>query len=113
MFKRKRSKYNNRKVEQDGMKFDSLKELHVWNVLCARQADGEISNLERQVSYRFEVCGNLIRYLPSKRPLTYIADYRYVEDGKYVVDDAKGLLTQEYKIKKALMFWVNGIEIKE
>lgn len=113
MFKRNRNKFGNKKSIQDGVKFDSKKELRVWNMLVAREKQGEISNLERQIPYTFSVDGNLMRYLPSKRPLKYVADFRYIEDSKTVVGDAKGLLTTEYKIKKALMFWINGIEIKE
>jgi hypothetical protein len=43
----------------------------------------------------------------------YIADFVYKHRGITVVEDAKGVKTQGYSIKKKLMLWIHGIEIQE
>lgn len=48
-----------------------------------------------------------------ERACTYIADFVYTENGKLVVEDCKGMKTESYKIKKKLMLYVHGIQIKE
>ena len=107
-----RSKYHNKKVEIDGEVFDSLKEASRWQELKLLERAGVIHGLSRQ--HRFELIpvqkkdGKVI-----ERPITYIADFCYVEDGKPVVEDCKGMRTDVYKIKKKLMLFVHGVEIRE
>ena len=107
-----RSKYHNKKVEIDGEVFDSLKEASRWQELKLLERAGVIHGLSSQ--QRFELIpaqkkgGKVI-----ERPITYIADFCYVEDGKPVVEDCKGMRTDVYKIKKKLMLFVHGIEIRE
>jgi len=46
--------------------------------------------------------------------MRYIADFVYKDDeGKTVVEDAKGVLTPVYKLKRHLMMHVHGIKINE
>lgn len=45
------NKFNSRKIEADGMKFDSRKEYMRWNELCLLQKAGKIRNLQCQVKY--------------------------------------------------------------
>ena len=102
------SKYNNRKMTApDGQKFDSVKEYHRWGCLRLLERAGAIKDLKRQVKYE------LIPRIGDQRACTYIADFTYMEDGKLVVEDVKGIKTDAYKIKKKLMLWVHGIRIKE
>ena len=102
------SKYGNRKLTApDGQKFDSVKEYHRWGCLRLLERAGEISNLKRQVKYE------LIPKQAGERSCSYIADFTYMENGKLVVEDVKGVKTDAYKIKKKLMLWVHGIRIKE
>jgi hypothetical protein len=70
---------------------------------------GAIRDLERQIKYDIVVNGEKI--------CRYIADFRYKEveeDGstKEIVEDAKGVETADFKLKKKLMKAVHGIEIK-
>lgn len=44
---------------------------------------------------------------------SYRADYVYTERGRQVVEDIKGMLTPEYKIKRALMLAIHGITIRQ
>lgn len=49
-----------------------------------------------------------------EREVKYIADFTYRDsEGNFIVEDAKGFRTDVYKIKKKLMLWRFGIEIKE
>ena len=102
------SKYGNRKLSgPDGQKFDSVKEYHRWGCLRLLERAGTIKDLKRQVKYE------LIPKQVGERACNYIADFTYMQDGKLVVEDVKGMKTDAYKIKKKLMLWVHGIRIKE
>lgn len=48
-----------------------------------------------------------------ERACEYVADFVYIENGKTVVEDAKGVKTPEYRIKRKLMLERYGIKIKE
>jgi hypothetical protein len=49
-----------------------------------------------------------------QRPTEYRADFVYIdEDGWLVVEDAKGVRTPDYIIKRKLMLWLYGIKIRE
>jgi hypothetical protein len=43
----------------------------------------------------------------------YRADFVYVESGKRIVEDTKGMRTDVYKLKKKMMLAILGIDIKE
>ncbi len=102
------AKYNNRMTVVDGVTFDSIREACRWQELRLMEKAGEILELERQVSYE------LIPKQKGERSVSYIADFRYKErDGKVVVEDAKGMRTPVFIIKKKLMLWVHGIRIVE
>lgn len=105
------SKYRNRKVNYKGMNFDSKKEYIRYLVLEDMERKKEISDLRRQVSFQlippFELNGK--KY----KGMKYIADFVYKKDGKIMVEDTKGMLTDVYKIKRKLMAYIHKIEIKE
>ena len=66
---------------------------------------GEIADLELQK--RFALCVNGVHICD------YIADFVYCRQGIPVVEDAKGKPTDVYKIKRALMRAIQGVEIVE
>lgn len=107
-------KYHNRKVEVDGIRFDSVREASRWKLLRELEDAGEIVGLQRQVKYTLipsqEVHGKVV-----EKPCKYIADFVYTDrkTGKTVVEDAKGYRTKDYIIKRKLMLWRFGIQIKE
>lgn len=102
------AKYGNTKVAIDGMPFDSKREAARWQELRLLERAGEISDLRRQVRYE------LVPKLPGERPVDYIADFVYRDkNGNEVVEDAKGVRTQAYVIKRKLMLWRHGIRIRE
>jgi hypothetical protein len=99
------AKYRNVKVDSpDGM-FDSKREYERWCELRIEQRAGDISNLRRQVRYPLVVNG--------VRVAVYVADFVYERGGAVTVEDAKGVKTQTYKLKRKLMKAVHGIDIKE
>lgn len=110
MVKEKRSKYSNKKCEIDGIRFDSQAEARRWTQLKTMEWTGEISDLERQVVYVLApgvVIGG--RKVP---PLRYVADFVYEREQVTVIEDVKGVITPEYRIKRHLMA-VRGLQIVE
>ena len=101
------SKYHNKKIQTPDGIFDSKKEYERWLELKIMERAGVISGLTRQ--QRFEI----IPKVKKQRACYYIADFCYTQGGKPVVEDCKGVRTEAYKIKKKLMLWRYGIEIKE
>lgn len=118
------AKYHSKKTEIDGIIFDSKKEARRWIELCTMQQQGLIQGLQRQVKFllipsqRAETGTTDRNGKPKQgkvveRECSYYADFVYYENGKKVVEDAKGIRTEAYKIKRKLMRWILGIEIRE
>ena len=127
MLGRKANKWKNKKVEYQGIVFDSAKERDRYIVLQSRQAQGLISDLQHQVKYvvipqlsRLENIALKTKTKTVKKVLfpetKYIADFVYTDiDGKQVVEDVKGakiMITPEFKLKQKLMLHVHNIEVK-
>lgn len=106
-----RSKYHAKKTTVDGISFDSRKEADRYLVLKGMEEDGAIEDLRRQVRYElvsaFDVDGK------HYRPVYYVADFVYVEDGREVVEDVKGMRTDIYKLKSKLFARRYGKVIRE
>ena len=102
-----RNKYNAVPEEVDGVRFDSRKEASRYRLLRALLQAGEIADLVCHPSYDLEVNGVLI--------CRYEADFRYLEvaTGSVVVEDAKGVRTPAYKLKKKMMKAIHDIAIVE
>lgn len=93
-------------VDSEHGRFASKREFQRFCVLRLMERAGEISGLARQVRYRIEVAGTHV--------CDYVADFTYAtEDGKFVVEDAKGFRTPEYRLKAKLYKAVFGREILE
>jgi hypothetical protein len=102
------SKYGNRRVHTPDGWFDSQRELRRWGELKLMEKAGKITDLKRQV--RFDLVPKMRR---GQRPIFYLADFVYMENGKRVVEDSKGYRDRLYMLKWRLMEWVHGIEILE
>ena len=121
-----RPKYGNKKIKNAFGTYDSELEYARFVFLSNRQKEGEISGLRRQVEYLLIPAqyGTEIRHLKTKdkevkvlleRPCSYIADFVYERNGKTIVEDCKGakaIITETAKIKKKLLLWVHGIELR-
>lgn len=122
------SKYHSKKVVVDGIEFDSQHEASRYVQLKMLLRAGEIKDLRRQVRYeliptqyetfaRYGVAGRRLK--DGKRCIEkgvdYVADFVYFDNrrGHEVVEDTKGVRTDDYIIKRKLMLYVHGIRIKE
>lgn len=106
------SKYRNEKTEVDGIVFDSRKEAKRYRELKLLEKAGEITDLRLQVKY--ELVPAIYEYgVCVQRTVNYVADFVYKENGEEIVEDVKGMKTEVYRIKKKLMRWRYGIEIRE
>ncbi len=114
-----KNKYGNRKVEYDGMKFDSQKEACRYAELKILQESGVISGLRTQVTFELipaqkDENGKLIEH-----PASYVADFVYVDalTGCYVVEDVKGYKKGAayniFTLKRKMMLHKYGIRVKE
>lgn len=107
------SKYHNKQVTVDGIRFDSIREANRWQELKLMERAHEISELKRQVPFKLvPTCKT--RNGKTVYGVSYIADFVYKDKmGRQVVEDAKGVKTEVYKLKYKLMLWIYGIEIQE
>ena len=123
-----RSKYGNKKVDTPDGKFDSRKEYKRWCALKLLEGAGEITCLERQKKFmlipaQYERYERISQKTGKKlkdgircieKECSYIADFVYYNSkGELVVEDAKGVRTEGYIIKRKLMLEIYGIRIKE
>ena len=106
-------KYGNTKTVRDGRVFDSKHEAGRYAELKLLQRAGKISELKTQVSFLLIPAQYDEKHRCIERSCKYVADFTYMEDGHLVVEDAKGLKTDVYRIKKKMMLQKYGIRIKE
>lgn len=98
---KKRSKYNNRKVELDGYVFDSQLEADYYIQLKLREKAEDILFFRIQPEYllqpEFEKDGK------KHREIRYVADFEiHHTDGTIEVVDVKGLKTEVFRIKEKM-----------
>lgn len=91
------NKYRNKKVIVDGEEFDSKKERNRYKELRLLERAGEISNLELQP--RFLLQDKFKKNGKTYRKIEYVADFKYIENGKTIVEDVKGMQTDVFKLK--------------
>lgn len=106
------SKYGNKKTWVNEIMFDSLREAKRYNELRILEKAGYITDLELQKSFVL-ITGRRWSDGKKHRDTVYRADFVYRENGEVIVEDAKGVRTPVYKLKKELMKDIYGIEIRE
>lgn len=98
---KKPSKYHAQKTVVGGVEYDSKKESKRAQELEYLEKLGKIKNLQKQV--RFILQDGYVNNQGQKiRPISYIADFVYEEDGKKIIEDSKGFRTEVFLIKKKL-----------
>ena len=97
------NKYNARRTYSTlcGRCFSSQAECRRGEELALLQYAGEISWLEYQPKF----------VLSKYPPITYRADFSYLEDGVEIVEDSKGFMTRECRVKLAWMKEKYGIDV--
>ena len=96
----KTSKYGNKKIELDGVKFDSKLELFCYQQFKSLGLEFDFQRtILLQEGFRFR--GKAIR------PITMIVDFVLHQDGQKIYIDTKGFATETSKLKyKMLKFYV-------
>lgn len=97
----KRNKFNNKKVEVDGIVFDSKMEANYYEYLKEEHENGRVSHFSLQPKYTlqpsFKKRGKLFR------AIDYKADFEvHYPNGDFVTIDIKGFETADFKIKRKL-----------
>ena len=102
--KPKARKYHNEKTEVSGITFDSKKEAVRFYELSNMERAGMITKLKLQPQFTLQE-GFKTPEGETVRPIRYVADFSYFdEQGRFVVEDVKGVRTKEYLMKKKMMF---------
>lgn len=96
----KKRKYKNIPVIFDGIKFDSKKEALRYRYLKHLEDTGKISDLRLQVP--FDLIPTVKHGERTLKRIIYKADFVYIDDGKTIVEDVKGMETEVFKIKMRL-----------
>jgi len=98
-----RTKYGNVKVKIDGHNFDSKKEASRYRDLMLLEVAGKIGHLELQP--RYVLVAGFTHRGARYRPVSYTADFCYIEGGLTVVEDVKSAPTRkkaDYVLRKKL-----------
>ena len=106
--------YGTKKVEFEGITFDSKVEAQRYQILREAQNKGLISDLKLQevftlipkqteaVEVKLKTKTKIVQEF-REHPVTYAADFVYTKDGKEVVEDIKGFPTEDYILKRKMM----------
>lgn len=91
------SKYGNKRMREDGHTFGSKGEHARYCELKLLQRSGQISELRVHTRFPLDVNGRRIG--------TYEDDFDYRERGKLklVIEDTKGVVREDYRLKRELM----------
>lgn len=90
----------------NGILFASKREARRYQQLVMLERCGEIFALTRQTAWSLDVRGQHV--------CNYVDDFNYTDAaGQFVVEDVKGHLTAEYRLKKKLMLACHGITLRE
>lgn len=113
----RRSKYNAKRTEVDGITFHSAKESRRYQELCLLQQAGEIRDLKLQVSYPLVASDAYDEVMRDTRRIgEYRADFWYHEragDGwRTVIEDVKGYDTPLSKWKRKHVLAQYGLEVR-
>lgn len=119
------NKYHSRKAVVDGITFDSGREAERYSQLKLLEKANKITGLTLQVKFellpaQYEETDEVFTKGPKKgqpkrgkcieKAVYYIADFLYCENGRIIVEDAKGCRTKDYIIKRKLFRWRYGEE---
>ena len=105
------SKYGNKKVLIDGIKFDSMAEGRRYKELKLLQRAGIIKELELQPKFLLQE--SFKKNGKTYKKIEYIADFKYIENGKVIIEDVKGKETEVFKIKHKLFeYKYRDLELK-
>lgn len=117
MMIKKSSKYKNIKTTRllpngESVTFDSKKEALRFDKLLLLAKQGIIKNLVLQPE--FEIIPSVKHNNKTLCKIKYIADFKYEQNNKTIIEDVKGFKTDVYNLKKRLFLLQNpDLEFKE
>lgn len=92
------SKYNNKKVEFNGIKFDSLHEAQYYKYLLESK-----DVIEIDLQPKFELLPSFTKDNKNHRSITYTPDFKVTySDGSIVYIDVKGMETQQGNMRRKM-----------
>lgn len=91
------NKYRNKKVQVDMYVFDSIRESQRYKESKLLERAGTITDLELQPKFLLQ--DSFKKNGKTFRKIEYIADFKYIENGKTIVEDVKGMQTDVFKLK--------------
>ncbi len=118
MYYGNKNKYNNKKVQLDGITFDSRKEANRYAELKLMQQCGAIKDLQLQKMFVL-IPSQYIDGKCVERACRFKADFYYFDNysQKWICEDVKGYKDSKaydlYVIKRKLMLYVHGIRVVE
>ena len=112
------SKYRSRQVDVDGLSFDSQAEANRYAELQLLERSEEITDLRVHPSWILQP-----RFLKPDgrivRPITYEADFAYIENDRLVVEDVKpdwqnrkDCAWQVFRLKAKMLLYIHGIDVR-
>ena len=105
-------KYRNKPCQIGAEKYRSQREAKRHQDLLVLVRAGHVLDLRREVA--FELAPAVVLDGRRKPAVRYFADFVFRTPlGEQIVEDAKGVRTPVYRLKRHLMKTVHGIEIKE
>lgn len=108
----RKHKYNATKTALDGIVFDSAIEARRYQELKLLVAAGEITDLQLQPAYQLQP-GYRNAAGRKQRPINYVADFAYMENGRLIVEDVKGVETAVFRLKRRMFEYLyQGIELR-
>lgn len=109
------AKYSNKPCEYNGQKYRSKRELKRHLDLLLLQQAGQIGELKREVPFELAPGAKIDGEKRARPAIRYVADFVYLDlrQNKVVVEDAKGVQTPVYRLKKHLMKTIRGIDVRE
>ena len=107
------NKYSAQRTALNGIPFDSRREAKRWAELCLLERAGEIADLRRQVPLMLEGRdGPLMTRTGRRMRLTVDFAYTDLRTGLTIYEDAKGVPTRDYEVRRAVAA-AQGMEIRE
>jgi len=95
------TKYNNKKIEVDGILFDSKHEAEYYIYLKKKKKKGEIAGFELQP--KFELIPKFEKEGIKNRAITYTPDFKVIYPNNDIeIIDVKGYSTQQGNLRKKL-----------
>jgi len=109
----KNQKFGAQRITVDGITFDSKREAKRWAELKLLERAGKIIELRRQVVVPLEGRHGPLQARKG-RQMRITVDFGYVEvaTGQSIYEDAKGMPTRDYEVRRAVAA-AQGVEVRE